>query len=433
MNNTSNTPSRIQILDITRGIAVLGILGVNIYCYAFPEILSDALPVTDPDHGLGYWLGMASEILLSGKMRSLFAMLFGISSVIILDRLTKRYDGLQATQIFFRRMVWLLIFGQIHGFLFLFYGDILFHYGIMGMIAFPLYYASPRVRKLAMLSCLAVLTYKPYSDYAYTVELREEYVEIMQQEAPEEERSEYDQAVIDEWEYDTAYIAPELEDYVEELEAKQGGLLTTYEFNKAGVVQMATYDLYNWYSWEILLYMLLGVSLFQSGFFSDGFSSTRLLQIALLGLTIGGLTHTWLHLGFFNTYTDPVRSIFYLIFFDLGRLPMVLGYVALICLVFRSKLFAKPGAWLAATGKMTLTNYLMQSIIAACIFYGCRQFNQLDRAQIGLVVLAIWTFQVIFSNLWMKYFTYGPFEWVWRSLTYCSVQPWKREPRVPLT
>jgi uncharacterized protein len=139
------------------------------------------------------------------------------------------------------------------------------------------------------------------------------------------------------------------------------------------------------------------------------------------------LAHSWLHLRFYNTYTDHVRSIYYLIFFDLGRLPMVLGYLALICFVFRWKLLAIPGRWLAATGKMTLTNYLMQSIIAACIFIGCRQFNQLDRAQLGLVVLAIWTFQIVFSTLWMKTFTYGPFEWVWRSLTYCRAQPWKRE------
>ncbi|TWU35351.1 hypothetical protein Q31b_54470 [Novipirellula aureliae] len=428
MNETSNTSTRIQILDIMRGIAVLGILGVNIFCYGLPEILSDALPVTDPDHGLGYMLGMAGEILLSGKMRSLFAMLFGISSVIILDRLVKKHDGLESTQIFFRRMVWLLIFGQIHGFLFLFYGDILFHYGIMGMIAFPLYYASPRVRKLIMLICLAVLTYKPYSDYQYTVELRDEYVEIMQRKNSGERLSDYDYLVIDEWNYDTAYISPKLEDYEDELEAKQGGLLTTFEFNKDGVVQMATYDLYNWYSWEILLYMLLGVSLYRSGFFSKDYPSRKLLPIALLGLAIGGAIHAWVHLGFYAAYTDHVKSIFYLIFFDLGRLPMMFGYVATICLVFRSRWFAKPGRWLAATGKMTLTNYLMQSIIAACFFFGLRQFNQLDRVQLSLVVLTIWIFEIVFSNIWLKSFNYGPMEWVWRSLTYCSPQPWRRIP-----
>ena len=430
MNNPSNTSTRIQILDIIRGIAVLGILGVNIFCYAMPEILEDALPVTDADRGLGYWLGMTSEILFSGKMRSLFAMLFGVSSVIILDRLTKRYDGLEATQVFFRRMLWLLIFGQIHGFLFLFAGDILFQYAVMGMIAFPLYYASPRIRILVMLICLTVLTYKPYHDYVYTVALEGEYVEIMERGVPVEELSEYDRAVVEEWDEYTAYITPTPEDYEDEVEAKQGGYFAAFEYNKEDVVLMATHDLYNWYAWEILLYMLLGITLFRAGFFKEDFSSTNLLVVALLGLGIGGSVHVWLHVGFYNTFFDHVPSLFYLIFFDLGRLPMVLGYVALICLVFRLKLLALPGRWLAATGKMTLTNYLMQSIIAACIFIGLGQFNQLDRVQLAFIAVGIWIFQIVLSNLWMKYFTYGPFEWVWRSLTYCRPQPWKKNPPV---
>lgn len=428
MNSTSSVSARIQILDIIRGIAVLGILGMNIWSFAMPEILEDALPVTEPDRGLGYCLGMASEILLSGKMRSLFAMLLGISSVIILDRLTQKYDGLKATQIFFRRMFWLLVFGQIHGFLFLFAGDILFQYAIMGMIAFPLYYASPRIRLLVMLICLAVLTYKPYQDYVYTVDLEKDYLQIMEREIPEEELSEDAQAIIDEWDEYTAYIDPSPEDYEDEVEAKLGGYLSAYEYNQEDVVLFSTYDLHNWYAWEIMLYMLLGISLFRAGFFAEDFPTARLALVAVLGLGIGGAMHIWLHIGFYNKFFEHVASLYYLIFFDLGRLPMTLGYVALICLVFRQKLFALPGRWLAATGKMTLTNYLTQSIIAAFIFIGLRQFNELTRPQLGLIVLTIWIFQIAFSNLWMKYFIYGPFEWVWRSLTYCSVQPCKRKP-----
>ena len=74
---------------------------------------------------------------------------------------------------------------------------------------------------------------------------------------------------------------------------------------------------------------------------------------------------------------------------------------------------------------MALTNYLMQSIIAAAILYGFgfSQFNKLNRVEIAAIILSVWVFQVIFSSAWMKYIDYGPFEWVWRSLTYWKIQP----------
>lgn len=425
----TDTKKRIHILDITRGIAILGILTVNIFYYAYPEILSWALPVTDPDGGPGYWVGMAAEILFSGKMRGLFAMLFGISSIIILDRLTQRYDAGQAAQIYFRRMVWLLGFGLIHGFLLLYPGDILFQYAAVGIFAFPFYKASPRVRIFAMLICLAVLTYKPYRDYVYTIDLDEAHREVTAQEVPLEELSEEDLAIVEEWEEETKYITPIEEDYADEVEAKHGGYLSVFEFNKDRVVSMESYDLYNWYFWDIFLYMLLGISLFHAGFFSDAFSTKRLLLLGIFTLGLGGFLHTWLHLGFYNNFTDPVTSLYYLIFFDLGRVPMVLGYASFIILIFRMKLFHRLGVWMSATGRMTLTNYLMQSVFGAIIFYGCGLFNQVDRVQVCIIMVIIWIFQILFSNLWMMFFIYGPVEWVWRSLTYWRVQKFWRKPR----
>ena len=132
MTTASSPHSRVQILDIIRGIAVLGILAANIFYFAFPEILASGIPVTDPDGGAGYSVGLISEILFSGKMRGLFAMLFGVSSVLILDRITQKYSGLEGVQIYFRRLLWLMAFGTIHSFLLLFHGDILFHYAIVG-------------------------------------------------------------------------------------------------------------------------------------------------------------------------------------------------------------------------------------------------------------------------------------------------------------
>ena len=362
-----------------------------------------------------------------------------------------------------------MFLGSIHGFLFLFPGDILFHYGLMGMIAFPFCFASTRTRMIAISVCLIVLTYKPLSDYLYTIELHQKYAAIPEEavadylsddygyydeeegddedwseeeegedeeeedleEDEEEDFAEYELSddemeTIDEWVESSEYIAPTEDLYEDEVEARTGSYLETLHYNTEAVVNMHSYDLYNWYSWEILLYMVLGMSLFKMGIFKETFPRKNLIIMTVAGLSIGGFLHAWLHLQFYNHFTDYLESLYYLIFFDLGRLPMVLGYLGLIILVFRSPLFDLPGRCLQAVGRMALSNYLMQSIIAATIFHGFGLLNQMSRAELGLVVLAIWAFQIPLSVFWMKFFHYGPAEWIWRSLTYWKFQKMRR-------
>lgn len=79
-----------------------------------------------------------------------------------------------------------------------------------------------------------------------------------------------------------------------------------------------------------------------------------------------------------------------------------------------------------AVGRMALSNYLLQTIIANIIFIGFAQYGQLQRYELYYIVLAIWVFQVVSSTIWLKYFAFGPFEWLWRSLTYRKVQPFKK-------
>jgi uncharacterized protein len=77
----------------------------------------------------------------------------------------------------------------------------------------------------------------------------------------------------------------------------------------------------------------------------------------------------------------------------------------------------------APVGQMAFTNYLMQSIITSIVFYGFNLFGRLERFELYYVVGAIWVFQIIFSHIWLRYFSFGPFEWVWRALTYLKRPP----------
>jgi len=77
-------------------------------------------------------------------------------------------------------------------------------------------------------------------------------------------------------------------------------------------------------------------------------------------------------------------------------------------------------AWLAPVGRMALTNYLLQTVICVLIFYGYGfgKFGRFGATRATLIALAIFLFQILLSALWLKYFAYGPMEWIWRQLTY---------------
>ena len=142
------------------------------------------------------------------------------------------------------------------------------------------------------------------------------------------------------------------------------------------------------------------------------------LAIGILGL-IQNYKHDWsCEFSFFKGGT----------FNFLGSLPMAMGYIGLIMWLCKSRLVAGLQKWLAPVGRMALTNYLMQSIIATFIFYGFGfgLFGTVGRAEQWFYIIPIWVFQIFFSNWWMSKFRYGPFEWFWRTLTYWKAQPLKK-------
>jgi uncharacterized protein len=106
---------------------------------------------------------------------------------------------------------------------------------------------------------------------------------------------------------------------------------------------------------------------------------------------------------------------------------LAIWHASLLILVYRSKIMPWLMKALANVGQMAFTNYLMQSIICTVFFYGygLGYYNKFRFHQVYYVVFAVWIFQLIFSSIWLHYFRFGPFEWVWRSLTYWKKQPMK--------
>jgi uncharacterized protein len=178
----------------------------------------------------------------------------------------------------------------------------------------------------------------------------------------------------------------------------------------------------------MLMFFFIGVAVFKSGFLTGDSPTWLYATIAILGI---GLAFTLNYIGLKEMYHarfDHVKLTESAPFeiYQIRRFLQTMGYLSLFILLYKLAPLRALFHVLAPVGQMAFTNYLSQSIITSIFFYGFGWFGLLQRYQIYEVVAAIWIFQIIFSTIWLKYYLFGPFEWVWRSLTYLKAQPLKR-------
>jgi uncharacterized protein len=181
--------------------------------------------------------------------------------------------------------------------------------------------------------------------------------------------------------------------------------------------------------WDMLMMFFLGIAMFRSGFLLGKKSTGVYAIVAVAGIAIG-LALNYFYLGTayrlrFDEYKWVQRISFAA--YDVRRLCQTTGYLSLLILLYRVGFFKKLLGIFAPVGQMAFTNYLSQSIITSIIFHGFHLFDTLQRYQVYYVVVSIWVFQIIFSNIWLRYFRFGPFEWVWRALTYRTRPPMLRK------
>jgi uncharacterized protein len=183
---------------------------------------------------------------------------------------------------------------------------------------------------------------------------------------------------------------------------------------------------------DTLSMMLLGMALLKLGVLTGEASTRTYMSMTAigyaLGLTINAFEILSLQSADFNL--DALMRSY--LTYDAGRVPMTLGHVGLIMLMFRFRTSSLTARTFAAVGRMALTNYLTQSIICMFLFTGAglALYGQLARHELYWIVLGIWIVQLAWSPLWLQRFHFGPLEWLWRSLTYWRKQPMLRTPSI---
>jgi uncharacterized protein len=191
------------------------------------------------------------------------------------------------------------------------------------------------------------------------------------------------------------------------------------------VIETAGLYLYNF--WDILAMMLLGIAFLKTGILKAAKSNRFYWIMALIGYVIG-LSINYYETTLIISNNFSILSI-YKSFntYHLGRVSTMLGHIAVIALFIKSGWLPFLQKALEAVGRMAFTNYIIQTIVCITIFmgFGFGMYGKLQRYELYYIVFGIWIFQLIVSPIWLKYFRFGPLEWMWRSLTYWQRQPFR--------
>ncbi|MFC4720873.1 DUF418 domain-containing protein [Geojedonia litorea] len=408
---------RIHSLDIMRGVVLLGILLMNINGFGLAGAYGDPT-VSGGATGwnLTTWIG--TNLLFEGTMRALFSLLFGVGMFILLDRLEKKGAGLKGANIYFRRLLWLLVFGLIHGYLLLWTGEILYQYALMGFLVYSFRYLAPKKLIFGALLLFSIGALWSYADYKKDVKYMEDVALI------ETYRAEGKELTKDLKESDFKWQNRNYERSAEGVAEFNDNMRKGYFDVVAFLGPINQHTDENWpyrYDlWDVLSMMFLGIALFKLNILSAEKSYLFYGLMAMIGYAVG-LTTNYFEISYimdnnFSLLSYSKTNITY----DLGRVGIAMGHVGLIMLICKLPVLKWLKMSLSAVGKMALTNYVMHSVICMFIFTGVGfgLFGKLERFELLYVVLGIWILQLIVSPIWLKYYRFGPLEWIWRNLSY---------------
>lgn len=400
----TTTRERVDLLDILRGFALLGILIVNMGIFSFP-LIAAFTGMPRGDGALDHAVEFLTHALATGKFYPLFSFLFGLGMWLQMERVQEA--GSAPARFMVLRLLVLMGFGLAHALL-IWNGDILFIYALTGLVALLFRKAQPRT----LLIWAGVLIALPVIFSAGFVGL----------------------GIL------AAGLAPtdtsgtdEIMTFVRDLERQA---IETYARGSWGQI----------FVWRAIEWLIVLAFFFLSG------NVLQILAIFLIGMYAGkrhvfqrlmqlpenerrlpaggvclavglvaNLALTWLM--WTVDMTSPLAGLPSLLLLVFGP-ALSYGYMAAFVALTRREAWHRRLEPLAAAGRMALSNYITQSVVCTLIFYsyGLGLFGQVG-AFVGLLIsLTIWLLQLLISVVWLKRFRFGPLEWVWRSLTYGAPQ-----------
>ncbi|MBP1921978.1 uncharacterized protein J2751_000983 [Halorubrum alkaliphilum] len=393
---------RIVSLDVLRGVAVLGILVINVWVFSMPEqtllnptIYADSTVYGDLA-GANYYAWLVAHVFAQGTFITLFSALFGAGIVLFIE--SKERKGQSAMALHYRRTAWLIAIGMAHAYL-LWYGDILVAYGFCALgLVFCRDWDPSAQAMLGLLLLLVPSSLEVLAGFAGGGE-----------------------AIAGQWTPAASAIAAEVSTY-------QGGWVGQLEHRVPAAFERQTTGFIGGSFWQVGGVILLGMALYKWGVLT-GERSTRIYKflvaggVAGLGIVLAGVCYIEA-----NDWSADA-ALFWRQFNYWGALLVAGGYVGAIVLYTRWRPDGPITRTFAAVGRTAFTNYLLQTVVATSVFYGhgLGYFGTVSRVEMLGFVVVVWIGQLVLSVLWLRVFRFGPVEWLWRTLTYGEKQPIRKE------
>lgn len=366
-------------LDFIRGVAILGILLLNISAFGLPKAayLNPAWygKITASDA----WTWAILDLFAQVKFLTLFALLFGAGLQMLLPR-GKRW--IQS------RLTLLVLLGFIHGLLF-WDGDILLAYGLVGLICWRLVRDAPSVKSLFNTGILLYLA-------GIGVLLLLGSISV----------SETSRA----WTPDASALL------YEKYWKINGGMEAVS--NRVDLLSNSLLALGAQYGWQLAGMMLLGAALMRSGWLKGQYSLQHYRRTGALLVVVGVLINLpaiivqwrldWAYRWCAFLLQAPR---------ELSAPFQTIGYTALMLGFWPQLSRFKLVIAIACVGRMALSNYLLQTLICTTLFYQFGLFMKFDRLTLLIFVIPVWLANLLFSWIWLRFYRQGPVEWLWRQLT----------------
>ena len=417
---------RLRHVDMIRGVALFGILLMNITGFGLPMAYGDPT-VYGGATGANLWAFITTSMLFEGTQRALFSMLFGASVILLVARL-EAAGRPDSADIYFRRLTWMVIFGIVHSYFLLWTGEVLFFYGATGMFLYVFRHAQAKtMMTIALAGIVLGAGLNVLDSYNANGKYRKASV-AQQRQAAGATLTDDEKADIEAWKSFEGDLKPDKKKIDADLAAHRGSYKDVFLFQAPHNAHGEAWVLYRFF-FDMFSMMLIGMAFFRAGVLTLERPSATYWSMVVLGYTVGLATNYFelriLLDGQFSALSI-IRSNWT---YDIGRLAMATGHLGLLLLFCRSGLVLWLQRSLAAVGQMALSNYVSQSIVCALIFdgFGFGMYGYLQRYQLYYVVVSIWIVQLIISPIWLRHFRFGPVEWLWRSLTYRTRQPMRHD------
>jgi len=417
---SENQSTRIGSLDFIRGVAVLGIFVINIESFAFPAPFSPWQSgfESELDRHFRFW----TYLFFQGKFFSLFALMFGVGFYLFLEK-AQRY-GQATIDLYAHRMFWLFVIGAAHAYL-IWPGDILYHYAICGLLLLPARTISRRTLIWVIIALLALISGHTMLATERLQDRQANYAAAIS--TAVDDRSQEQLQVIERWErrYSQKEALPLDPDSL-----RLGNVLDHLTANADRVGILDGHVAYWGILFRTLLMMLVGVLLYRLGVFSGPTKLTGYWPITLGMLALGLAANYYRHWSWTYVYFEPVTHHAVALVYSFSPQWLGLAYLLLLNGLYHRVLNNWRANPIERVGRLALSNYLFQSLLAAFLFYGIGLglHGSLTRSELWPLIVGVWSVQISASLLWLRFYRQGPMEMTWRRLMMYSARTGEAKP-----